>query len=205
MTRKPLRLVQTNLGGINWGQDRCIKILQRACLRADVVLFCEATPITKDHAGLDPRVWGVLHDPTDQARAGSGIAYRLDRVTCPTAYMRLGVPAAYGIRSRWLWIARLVVDGQWGIKVVSGHAPPMRAWGINFVNWSAFMASCRIRNADVYGADWNRLSRPVGLALGRVTRMVGIVGFALRRALAPSAPVKFDVGSDHPAVQVVIS
>lgn len=207
MSRQPIRLVEVNgASSSGYSETRSLGILRAAADRADIVFGCEFANITGPAPlGVE---WSVIHDASSPDRAGSLLAVRKERCKVTWHRYRVGTKEGYGIRTRWLIVAEIVVDpgtsSEYKIKVVVGHAPPKRAWGYNYVNWLAFMSSVRLRNADVAGADWNRLADPVARALGRKTRMIGIIGFAVRSTIPASPADPFQVGSDHPAVRTVL-
>lgn len=201
-TPRPLRVVVVNgMSGSNVTEGRSLLILHAAAQHADVILGCEFGNVTDD-APLDPYTWDVVHDPSSPDKAGSILAVRKTRGRVRHARYRVGCPAGLGIRTRWLIVARLAIDPgtphEWTPKVVAGHAPPKRAWA----HWPMFMASVAARNADVSGADWNKLARAVAPALRRTVRAVHILGVAVRKSIPSSQPREFDVGGDHQAVSV---
>ena len=203
-TPRPLRVCVVNgMSGSGVSEGRSLLILHAAAQHADVVLGCEFGNVTDD-APLDPKVWDVVHDPSSPDRAGSLLAVRKTRGKVRHAWYRVGAPAGLGIRTRWLLIARLVIDPgtphEWTPKVIAGHAPPKRAWA----HWPAFMASVAARNADVIGADFNKLARAVAPALRRRVRAVEILGVAVRKSIPVTFARGFDVGGDHRAVSVVL-
>lgn len=208
MNRQPLKCVVVNCGsGNGWSQARSIAVLNNAAdlPGVDLIFGCELGNVTRDDL-LDPNTWDWVHDPSSSAKAGTLLAWRKSRVKMRWHAYRVGCPGGYGIQRRYLIVAQLAVDtntvNPYTVKVVAGHAPPKRAWAL----WPTFMLSARSRNADILGADWNKLAPAVEKALDRATRMGGgIVGLAHRRTLTSTPAASFNVGSDHDAIVSQIS
>lgn len=162
----------------------------------DVVLLSEvswldARMLAREHGWV-----AIQHGAKGSAEAGVAI---LSRIT-PTVALRplIGSVATReggGIRARPIVGARIG-----GIRFWSGHAPPPRS-PIAKAVYIARARACR----GVVGADWNASPAWVRRTSLRRYRGIGVLGLLVPLRFKASTAKPVDIGSDHPAVDVVIS
>lgn len=133
------------------------------------------------------------------ARRGSALAWRDARLS-GKARLVVGSLAGEGIRERSAVTARLKVNGH-SAEFTAGHAPPDRASD----RQRQWLEEAR-RWQGILGADFNQ--RPDELERRFLRQVRGVRGDVLALLVprhipcSPARPV--DIGSDHPAVDVVL-
>lgn len=202
----PLERTQANGMGATAKPERTAAIVLAAAESRDLLTLCEVANI--DVADVLGDEWDVAQETSTPAKAGSAVAVRKSRGRILAQRLRLGVTARLGrrrakqMRDRYVMVATIQYDEDnhrrtWQNKVAGGHAPPKRnrsPW------WGLWMRAVRLVGAHDIGADFNHSKAAVQKVFpGRIVRMNGIDGFAIRPWI-PSTPITTrDVGGDHTA------
>lgn len=197
-----------NFASVTSSTRKVRQIVHRTLTAADkhgavVIRGCEAGKVDADWFGPG---WTVLHDnqPFNGPRAGTLLAVRRDRVGMVDPRITQVSSGGDGIRARSVAHARLIADADssdpraWTDGAF--HGPPKRAWS----KWLGYMRRLRALDLDVAGGDANKLARAVQPALGRRVRSKHIMTVAVRRSIPSSKARPIDVGSDHPALLVML-
>lgn len=208
--------VVNGMSGSKVKQERTKAILRRVLepvatrVRPAIAGGVEFGNITEHPVLDDLPGYLILHDPSSSARAGCLLAVDISRVRVKRHKWAIGCPREYRgrtadrMQTRWLLIAWVVIDEgtpwEWHTKIVVGHAPPKRNWFLRGI----FMASIAVRGAGIVMCDWNSRPGYVAEKLHRVVRLVGVLGFALRKRIRIVTVFGFDVLADHLAVRAVL-
>ena len=133
--------------------------------------------------------WRVHQDMSSESRAGSAVAWRLDRSKTTGGGITMGVdPGSQQMLARWIVWNDLVIDGGRTIRVASVHLPPMRYRSL-YPTYARHIAEFANKSPYplVIGGDWNWLidNNPGDLAGKTGMRFVGfgIDGFLVERSL----------------------
>lgn len=126
------------------------------------------------------------------AEAGVGI---MSRRPIGDALSRVGSRAVPGVRMR-----PLVTGRTFGLKVTAGHAPPART----ALARAAYLAQIRL-TGGIVGADFNQTPAWMRRSFARTYRGVGVLGLLVPRRYKASEAIGVHVGSDHPAVDVLLT
>lgn len=151
------------------------------------IAWADLERIAKEH-GLHALHYG----DRGSAEAGVGILSRRP-ITAPR--MRVGSRPVPGVRMR-----PLVTGRTYGVKVTAGHAPPSRTAAAR----ALYLAQVGIAGG-VVGCDFNSTPRYMRHAFARKYRGVGVLGLLVPMRYQASRAIGVKVGSDHLAVDVVLS
>ena len=159
----------------------------------DVVIFSEVSPVNvaavaRKHA---PGWYVVQRGRVGSPAAGVAIA---SRAPIRSARSLVGSVAGSGIRMR-----PILSGSTLGGRFTAVHAPPARAP----LSRARYVARARTRRGLV-GGDWNRRPRWMRRTSTRTYRGIGVLGALVPRHWAASKASGVDIGSDHPAVDVVV-
>lgn len=159
----------------------------------DVVLLSEVSPVNvaavaRKHA---PGWYVVQRGRVGSPAAGVAIA---SRAPIRSARSLVGSVAGFGIRMR-----PVLSGSTLGARVTAVHAPPARAP----LSRARYIARARTRRGLV-GGDWNRRPGWMRRTSTRTYRGIGVLGVLVPRHWAASKASGVDIGSDHPAVDVVV-
>lgn len=177
---------------------------------ADLVFAVECGDLTISKA-LDPAVWQVVqfgrsitNEGERVARSGCALIARRAVVRLDKPKLRIGSPAAAGIRTRYVLSARATfhkgTPSGWRQRVRVGHAPPPRApWGRDrFLDALHSLFGIRAGDLNVSAETARRRFR-----LWRV-RSAGVLHIVIPRWIRASEARRLDVGSDHLALDVTL-
>lgn len=110
----------------------------------------------------------------------------------------LGSPEGEGIQARHIVQVKLDVNGHRNY-FSSGHAPPDRAP----IGQATFLDRIR-RHRGILGADFNQRRDEMSGRYRRTYHGVELLGILVPRTI-PTRPIRaIDIGSDHPAVDIVL-
>jgi len=162
----------------------------------DVVLLSEVAPVDVNLVAMNhaPDMHVIQLGAKGSPDAGVAIASRLG---ARPKGATLGSPAVRGkVRKRPILGASIGRLPVWAI-----HAPPGRApWARG-----VYIARAR-RRGGLVGGDWNQPPRWMRRTTTRKYRGLAgdVLGLMVPRRYKASQPVAVDIGSDHPAVDIVV-
>lgn len=211
----PVTTRTVNLASVSSRPEKVREILANTTYRApagpaDLILAVECGDVTVAHE-VDPAVWQVIqfgrsisNESERVARSGCALLARRGVVRLDKPRLRVGSEAGEGIRTRYVLSARATFHkgsaSAWRSRVRVGHAPPPRApWGRKrFLDFLAALLGIRAGDYNINAAAarrWFRLAN---------TRSAGVLHIVIPRWIRASEPLRFDVGSDHLALDVVL-
>lgn len=163
----------------------------------DVVLLSEVAPVNVAQTALIHAVGSevVQFGAAGSPEAGVAIVSRLPIRKRTTALGSARTSEGGGIRMRPLVGAKVA-----GLWFWSGHAPPPRSP----IARATYIAVARTKRGAV-GADWNSDPGWMRRTSARAYRGIGVLGLLvpLRYRVSVAEPV--EIGSDHEAVDVVLT
>lgn len=195
-----------NLASVSSGPKRVKEVLDNALKGdPDLVLAVECGDIRVERH-VDQTKWEVFQfgSLADVSRAGCALIAKRETVKLSKVELNLGSPAGEGIRPRYLLSARARFHSgtrrRWTFKVVVGHAPPGRAPLGRAKLISAMKGMWGIRGGDlnVSPASMRRLFP------GNQLRSAGVLHLVLPWWMPASKAKRFNIGSDHKALEVVL-
>lgn len=166
--------------------------------RPHVVLACECADFQAELIA-ERNGYDAAQFTTTNATAGSVVAWDTDHAR-PLGRPRLilGSAAGEGIQARHIVQARLEVNGH-RQAFGAGHAPPDRAP----IGQASFLNALR-RHQGILGADFNQRRGEIAGNYLRDYHGVELLGALVPRNI-PTRPMRpFDIGSDHPAGDLVL-
>ncbi len=160
----------------------------------DVVLFSEVSWLDVPMIARRHGFHAVQHGGQGSAEAGVAIAAREPLAKRARIIGSPRTSEGGGIRMR-----PFVSGKAFGVRFTAGHAPPPRSP----VARALYIARARARRG-VVGGDWNQWPDFMRRTSARKYRAVGVLGLLIPRRYKASLAVEADIGSDHPAVDVVL-
>lgn len=157
----------------------------------DVVLLSEVSWLDAQALGALHGFYAMQYGDRGAAEAGVAIAARRPLLRPSMAVGSRPVP---GVRMRPLVSARA-----FGVKWTAGHAPPPRTPAAR----ALYLARVRA-TSGIAGGDFNQAP---GWMRGSFVRKYcgdGVLGLLIPRRFKASKAASVDIGSDHPAVDVVV-
>lgn len=161
----------------------------------DIVLLSEVSPVAVAEVARSyaPGVQVVQHGTPGSPEAGVAVASRLGASPKRTIVGSLAVRGK--VRMRPILGARIGSLQVWAIHAPPGRAPVARA---------LYIARAR-RRGGLCGGDWNHDRSFMARTSVRHYRGVGVLGLLVPRRWGVSRAANLDIGSDHDAVDVVVS
>lgn len=164
----------------------------------DVVLLSEVSPVGVSQVALIHAVGMEVaqYAPAGSPQAGVAVASRLPIRKRAMSEGSARTSEGGGIRMR-PWVGAKVKGLPW---MRSGHAPPKRAP----LARARYIGRARALTG-ILGADWNSDPRWMRRTSARQYRGIGVLGLLVPLRWKASKAAPCDIGSDHDAVDVVLT
>ncbi len=200
-----------NLASVSSGPKKVAEVLEHALSGdVDLVLAVECSDIrVRDH--VDRTVWQVLQYGANQSEVGERIAMsgnaliaRRATVALDRGKLKVGSPAGEGIRTRYLLSARAKFHvgkrRRWRSRITVGHAPPGRApvGRERLINAIRSLVGIKGGDLNVSGSTARQKLSPAKV------RTAGVLHLSVPWWMPASKAKRFDIGSDHKALEVVL-